>query len=186
METDQTNLNLNGMDDRPPSEEWVAIALGSNLGNSANLLQMALKALSQEEGMVLARISPFYQTAPVGPPQPDYVNACAILHTTLSPLELLDRLLQVEHQFGRVRRERWGPRLLDLDLLLYGDRIIDQPRLQVPHPRMRDRAFVLVPLADIAADWVDPTSGKTITSLRDAINPAGVEPLTPALDDLES
>jgi 2-amino-4-hydroxy-6-hydroxymethyldihydropteridine diphosphokinase len=153
----------------------VAIALGSNLGDSATLLHLALKTLNQTDGIELARVSPFYRTAPLGPPQPDYVNACAILKTTLAPLPLLDRLLQVEQQFGRVRRERWGPRLLDLDLLLYGDRQINHARLQVPHPRMRDRAFVLVPLADIAADWVDPTTGKTVAALLEAVDPVGVD-----------
>jgi 2-amino-4-hydroxy-6-hydroxymethyldihydropteridine diphosphokinase len=178
MELSQDNC-VRGKDrDRSAVEERAAIALGSNLGDSANLLKMALAALSREEGIVLAHVSPLYQTVPVGPPQPDFLNTCAILHTTLSPSELLSRLLQVEQQFGRVRREHWGPRSLDLDLLLYGDRIIEQPDLQVPHPRMRDRAFVLVPLADIASDWVEPITQQTVASLLRRIDPVGVRPIS--------
>ena len=179
MALSKENLDFSTTCDRPAVEERVAIALGSNLGDSANLLQLALNALSQEDGIVLTHVSPFYQTSPVGPPQPDYVNTCALLYTTLFPFELLSRLLQVEQQFGRVRQERWGPRVLDLDLLLYGDRIIDQPGLQIPHPRMRDRAFVLVPLADIAGDWVEPTSQQTVASLLNNVDPAGVKLIVP-------
>lgn len=135
---------------------------------------MALKVLSQADNIVLEHISPFYQTVPIGPPQPDYINACAILQTTLAPLALLDRLLQVEQQFGRVRREFWGPRILDLDLLLYGDRMIDHPRLRVPHPHMTERAFVLIPLADIASDWVYPPTGQTIATLLQSVSQTGV------------
>lgn len=177
MELNQDNYVRCKERDRSAVEERVAIALGSNLGDSASLLQMALTALNREDGITLAHVSLLYQTAAVGPPQPDYLNLCAILHTTLSPCELLNCLLQVEQRFGRVRRERWGPRSLDLDLLLYGDRIIDQPDLQVPHPRMRDRAFVLVPLADIASDWVEPITQQTVASLLRRIDPVGVRPM---------
>jgi len=157
--------------------QWhrVAIALGSNLGQSRQILEGALKALSANPALSLDTYSSFYRTAAVGPPQPDYLNACALLSTTLIPTALLDAMLQIEAQFGRERHERWGPRLLDLDLLLYEDQIIKLPYLQVPHPRMRERAFVLVPLAEIAASWRDPITGEAIATLLSQVDPIGVQ-----------
>lgn len=151
-----------------------AIALGSNLGNSQGILQDALSALDASEGLSLLAHSRLYQTAPVGPPQPDYLNCAALLQTCLSPEALLRQLLQIEASFGRVRRERWGPRLLDLDLILFGDLVITTPTLQIPHPRMHERAFVLVPLAEIAPDWVEPISGKTLAQLVEQVDSSGV------------
>ncbi|WP_008317696.1 2-amino-4-hydroxy-6-hydroxymethyldihydropteridine diphosphokinase [Leptolyngbya sp. PCC 6406] len=156
---------------------WVscAIALGSNLGPSSDILKGAIAALArhpQIQGVLGSRI---YKTAPVGPPQPDYLNACVRLTTALAPEELLRSLLRIEASFGRERRERWGPRHLDLDLLLFGDLVMMTPSLQLPHPRMHERAFVLVPLAEIAADWVDPISGKTIAELVQGISTTGVD-----------
>lgn len=142
-----------------------AIALGSNLGDSATILKSALQTIAQTLGITLQAASPFYQTVAVGPPQPDYLNAAALLCTDLTSLELLHTLLQIEASFGRVRRERWGPRLLDLDLLLFDDLILHSPELIIPHPRMTERAFVLVPLNDVAPDWVEPVSGKSIATL---------------------
>lgn len=152
----------------------VAIALGSNLGQSYQILTEAIVVLGQTAGIQVLHHSPIYQTAPVGPPQPDYLNACAILQVTHSPQELLKILLEIEHQFGRVRRERWGPRLLDLDLILYGQDIIETPNLQVPHPRMRERAFVLVPLAAIAPHWRDPVTGQSIETLATIVDCSGI------------
>jgi 2-amino-4-hydroxy-6-hydroxymethyldihydropteridine diphosphokinase len=152
----------------------VALGLGSNLGNSQQILTDALATLAQTDAIFLESVSHFYQTDPIGPPQPDYLNACAILRVTLTPHRLLQHLLQIEQQFGRVRRERWGPRLLDLDLLLFGDQIIDTPTLQIPHPRMNERAFVLVPLAEIAPHWIDPITGKTIVSLMQTVDCSGI------------
>jgi 2-amino-4-hydroxy-6-hydroxymethyldihydropteridine diphosphokinase len=143
----------------------VAIGLGSNLGDSCAILAAALAALAATPGIAVLKHSPFYQTKAVGPPQPDFVNACAILATDLLPQAVLQQLLAIEAQFGRVRRQRWGPRLLDLDLLLFDHEIIKEPHLQVPHPRMMERAFVLVPLANVAADWLDPVSGRAIAEL---------------------
>ena len=158
--------------------DWAlcAIALGSNLGNSRRILTDALAQLDTREGMSLKKASSFYQTAPVGPPQPDLYNACAILQTTLSPEALLRQLLSIEVEFGRVRRERWGPRLLDLDLLMYGDAVLTTPHLQIPHPRMHERAFVLVPFAEVAPNWIDPISGKRIAELANTIDASGVRP----------
>jgi len=156
----------------------VAIALGSNLGsnlgNSREIVNKSLETLGNSQGIKLTQVSSLYQTTPVGPPQPDYVNACAILAVELSPLALLDALLSIEAQFGRVRRERWQARTLDLDLLLYQDLILDSPRLTIPHPRMQERGFVLVPLAEIAPDWQEPITGKSIVQLAKEVDTQGV------------
>lgn len=154
-----------------------AIALGSNLGDSRHTLMFALETLARSPGLLLHAQSHLYQTAPVGPPQPDYINACALIRTQLDPLTLMRLLLQIEARFGRERRERWGARTLDLDLLLFNDLVFEHPTLQIPHPRMRDRAFVLVPLAEIAPDWIDPVSGKPIAELVQAVNCSGVRKL---------
>ena len=154
-----------------------AIALGSNLGDSLTILEDALKTLAQTPGIALESSSSWYQTAPIGPPQPDYLNGCALLKVQLNPEELLATLLEVEKQFGRVRTQRWGPRSLDLDLLLFDRVILETPRLQIPHPRMGERAFVLVPLAEIAPDWIDPVSGKAIAQLLQGVDCSGVHRL---------
>ena len=151
-----------------------AIALGSNLGDSKQILNQALDLLSQISGIELISHSSWYETVPVGPPQPNYVNGCAILETKLLPEDLLQILLKIEQQFGRIRQERWGPRILDLDILLYGDLILEMPNLTIPHPRMNERAFVLVPLAEIAAHWIEPISGQTILQLSQAIDCSGI------------
>ncbi|MBE9205404.1 2-amino-4-hydroxy-6-hydroxymethyldihydropteridine diphosphokinase [Nostoc sp. LEGE 06077] len=147
--------------------QWVriAVALGSNLGESAKILAAAIAQLSVIPTMQLEATSSWYITKAVGPPQPDYINGCVIMQVDMTPQLLLETLLATEQQFGRVRQERWGPRSLDLDLLLYDQVILDTPTLQIPHPRMRERAFVLVPLAEIAPDWIEPVSGYTIKQL---------------------
>ncbi|MEL6382696.1 MAG: 2-amino-4-hydroxy-6-hydroxymethyldihydropteridine diphosphokinase [Cyanobacteria bacterium J06626_18] len=157
------------------SPVFCAIALGSNLGDSPAILQGAINQLNQHSHITVMACSGVYQTAPVGPPQPDYLNASAVLETALAPEELLRTLLRIEATFGRVRRERWGPRLLDLDLLLFGDLVLTLPTLQIPHPRMHERAFVLVPLAEIAGDWVEPISGKVIAELAQGVSSKGVQ-----------
>jgi 2-amino-4-hydroxy-6-hydroxymethyldihydropteridine diphosphokinase len=158
-----------------------AIALGSNLGDSPQILRSALATLNASPQIAVAIASRFYQTVavtlPGAEPQPDYINGCALLSTSLSPQALLDRLLEVEAQFGRVRYERWGARLLDLDLLLFDDLVIEQPGLQIPHPRMTKRAFVLVPLAEIAADWIDPVSQEAIGFWVQQVDCSDVHPL---------
>jgi len=150
-----------------------AIALGGNLGDARAALAAALVELDRYGLAVRARSS-WYRTTAVGPPQPDYLNGCALVETTVSPEAALASLLAIEDQFGRVRRERWGPRTLDLDLLLYGDRIVDLPHLQIPHPRLHERAFVLVPLAEIAPHWVEPRSRRTIAELLARVDRSGV------------
>jgi 2-amino-4-hydroxy-6-hydroxymethyldihydropteridine diphosphokinase len=142
-----------------------AIALGSNIGDSYQILEAAIETLATTPGIKLQAKSSWYRTKAVGPPQPDYLNGCAILQVAMSPDLLLETLLAIENKFGRVRQERWGARSLDLDLLLYDDLIIDTPHLQIPHPRMRERAFVLIPLAEVAPDWIEPISGSIIRDL---------------------
>ncbi len=155
----------------------VAIALGSNLGNSKKNVETALNILNNNPNIHVKSCSSWYQTAPIGPPQPDYINGCAILEVQLKPDHLLETLLAVENQLGRIRRERWGPRTLDLDLLLFDDLIWETPALEIPHPRMRERAFVLVPLAEIAPNWVDPVTGKTIIQLLETVDCSDVKKL---------
>ncbi|MFM7363108.1 MAG: 2-amino-4-hydroxy-6-hydroxymethyldihydropteridine diphosphokinase [Cuspidothrix sp.] len=142
-----------------------AIALGSNMGDCQTILTEALTVLNQTPGITIQAQSSWYQTKAIGPTQPDYLNGCATLLVEISPQALLENLLAIEQQFGRVRQEHWGPRTLDLDLLLYDDLILHQPNLQVPHPRLAERAFVLVPLAEIAPNWPDPISKRMIQEL---------------------
>jgi 2-amino-4-hydroxy-6-hydroxymethyldihydropteridine diphosphokinase len=157
----------------PEPHQQVAIALGSNLGDSHGTLEQALEALNHSGGVRLIRRSSWYRSAPIGPAQPDYVNGCALLEVSLAPEALLDVLQATENRFGRVRAERWGPRTLDLDLILYGLQRIATERLEVPHPRMAERAFVLLPLAEIAADWIDPVSGRPVGELAAALSDHG-------------
>lgn len=154
-----------------------AIALGSNLGDSLTNLEQALNILDQTPGVRLQARSSWYQTTAVGPPQPDYINACALIEVELAPQELLNILLKIEAQFGRIRRERWGSRTLDLDLLLFDDLILKTSTLQLPHPRMTERAFVLVPLAEIAPNWIEPVSGKAIAQLVQRVDCSGIHRL---------
>ncbi|MDJ0724077.1 MAG: 2-amino-4-hydroxy-6-hydroxymethyldihydropteridine diphosphokinase [Prochloraceae cyanobacterium] len=152
-----------------------AIALGSNLGDSLNILEDSLQRLTADRNISLTSLSNWYRTRPIGPPQPDYFNGCAILEVkSLTPHQLLATLLGVENQFGRVRDRFWGPRTLDLDLLLYGDLILNSPSLEIPHPRMRERAFVLVPLASIAPDWIEPVTKLSIAQLLERVDISGV------------
>jgi 2-amino-4-hydroxy-6-hydroxymethyldihydropteridine diphosphokinase len=152
-----------------------AIALGSNLGDSLSILNSAIDRIKTSPQIELIAVSSWYRTTPIGPPQPDYLNGCAIVWTSLSALEFLNTLHAIEAEFGRVREEVWGARTLDLDLLLYGDAIIDTPDLQVPHPRMTERGFVLVPLAEIAPETIDPKSGESILVLRNKLECSGIE-----------
>jgi 2-amino-4-hydroxy-6-hydroxymethyldihydropteridine diphosphokinase len=161
---------------RMPTQQWFscAIALGSNLGDCQQILVASLKQLSAYQGIRHLRHSHWYETLPVGPPQPNYLNGCAILETNLSPQALLAILLSIEEQFGRVRKEPWRARTLDLDLLLYDQWQLTGPNLNIPHPRMRDRAFVLIPLAEIAPNWIDPVSQQTILELSQRVNADGI------------
>lgn len=136
------------------------VALGSNLENPSRQLRSGLEALAALPGTRLTRVSSLYRSAPVGyADQPDFVNAVAAIETSLSPRELLDALLAIERRHGRVRDFPNAPRTLDLDIVAYGDRVVEEPGLAIPHPRMQERAFVVIPLAEIAPDALIPGRG---------------------------
>jgi 2-amino-4-hydroxy-6-hydroxymethyldihydropteridine diphosphokinase len=145
------------------------IALGSNMDSPHSQLDSALEALAQHPHIEITGVSSRYQTPPIGPQQPDFINAAAQLSTDLSPLALLDALQAIEQQQNRVRSIHWGPRTLDLDILLYNNLVgdplvIESERLTIPHPRIGERAFVLVPLADLNPQLALP-SGETVAQL---------------------
>ncbi|MCD8513293.1 MAG: 2-amino-4-hydroxy-6-hydroxymethyldihydropteridine diphosphokinase [Nitrincola sp.] len=144
------------------------IGLGSNLDDPINQVKTALKELAEHSQLKLIQHSPLYVSEPVGPAgQPDYINAAAEIETSLSPEELLDLLQQIEQQHQRVRRERWGPRTLDLDILLYGETELNTERLTIPHPYLTERNFVLRPLADLDEKLSLPSGKKIINYLAD-------------------
>jgi 2-amino-4-hydroxy-6-hydroxymethyldihydropteridine diphosphokinase len=143
------------------------IGLGANLGDREAQVRRAIAALAELPGTRLLAASSLYRSAPVGVgAQPDFINAVAAIETQLAPRPLLEALLAAERRFGRRREFPGAPRTLDLDLLLYGDRVIAEPGLIVPHPRMHERAFVLAPLAEIAPDIAIPGKGSAGTLLR--------------------
>lgn len=152
------------------------LGLGGNLGDPAAAMAAALRALDRHAGVAVAAVSSLYRTPPWGvTDQPDFLNAVAALDTTLSARRLLDLCLAVERDLKRVRTERWGPRAIDIDILLFGDEAIDAEGLQVPHPRMADRAFVLVPLAEIAPEL--RLGGESLAGRRAGLDASGIERL---------
>ena len=154
------------------------IALGANLGDPAATVKAAFSALAELPQTRLVATSALYRSAPVGiTEQPEFVNAVASVETTLAPEALLDALLVIEQQFGRVRAEKNGPRTLDLDILLYGEQIIDTARLTLPHPRLHLRAFVLYPLADLAPTLDLPGRG-LLAAWLPAVANQGIERLS--------
>ena len=155
------------------------VALGSNLDDPLEQVIGALEALSALPGTRVTARSTLYGSRPMGPSdQPDYVNAVARLDTTLSPHELLAQLQQIEDRAGRERSGvRWGPRTLDLDLLLHGDARSDDERLTLPHPGIAERAFVLVPLAEIAPELILPGRDETVERLAGRVDRSGLWPL---------
>ncbi len=160
----------------------VYVALGSSLGDRAAHLHTGLQGLRDTPGVTLGRASQIYETAPVGGvAERRFLNAALELAVTSAhtPLSLLDRLLAIEQTAGRTRTLRWEDRTLDLDLLLWGDRIIDEPRLQVPHPRLHERRFVLQPLCDLAPALIHPRLGAPLCDLLAALHddPADVQPV---------
>jgi 2-amino-4-hydroxy-6-hydroxymethyldihydropteridine diphosphokinase len=147
----------------------VLVGLGSNLGERRGNIERAVERLAALPGVRWLRLSSLRETEPLGgPPQGAYLNAAGELSTTLAPLDLLAAIERIEAELGRVRGERavrWGPRTIDIDILVFGDRVIDHPRLQVPHPRMLERPFVLEPLAEIAPGRRHPVDGRTFREL---------------------
>jgi len=149
------------------------LGLGANLGDPEAQLREALERLNAADEVEVTRVSTFYRTPPLGPAdQPWYVNAAARVRTRLGPEDLLRLLQQVETAMGRVRGERWGPRRIDLDLLLYNGEVIFSPDLVVPHPEMHRRAFVLAPLAEIAPRAWHPVLQKSVADLLAELDPA--------------
>ena len=156
------------------------IGLGSNLDNPELQLEKALAALRDMPDTSLVKYSSFYRSMPLGPSdQPDFINAVALLDTHLTAGQLLSQLQSIENRQGRVRNgQKWGPRILDLDILLYGDQVIGEPELTVPHPGIRHRNFVLMPLLELATDLEIPGLGR-VDELLDAVSCAGITKLYP-------
>ncbi|MFG0247626.1 MAG: 2-amino-4-hydroxy-6-hydroxymethyldihydropteridine diphosphokinase [Phycisphaeraceae bacterium JB051] len=151
----------------------VCIALGSNMGDRQEHLQLACEQIGQLPGTALIRCSQWLETDPVGPiEQGAFLNGVAIYETRLSAMDLLKQLNRIEHEHGRqeqATRVKWGPRPLDLDIIFYGDQIIERSNLVVPHPLMHQRGFVLEPLAEIAPQWVHPKLGQTVRQMLDDV-----------------
>jgi len=154
------------------------VGVGSNLSDPIYQVKAAMSELGELPSSRLLCRSSLYRSKPVGPPsQPDYINAVCALETTLLPEFLLLALQAIEHAQGRVRLgERWGPRVIDLDILMYGDWVVDKENLQIPHPELLKRAFVVVPLAEIAPDLILP-SGESILTIRESCSMESIERL---------
>ncbi|AUB76844.1 2-amino-4-hydroxy-6-hydroxymethyldihydropteridine diphosphokinase [Pseudomonas sp. Lz4W] len=159
--------------------ERIYIGMGSNLADPAEQLRSAIQALAQLPDSRFAGVSAFYQSDSLLPGQPRYTNAVAAIDSELEPLELLDALQAIEIDQGRERHERWGPRTLDLDILLFGDRLIDTPRLKVPHYHMQARPFVLYPLAELAPATLTLADGRSLAQLLAECPFVGLERLPP-------
>ena len=160
--------------DRRSAQFW--IALGGNMGDTPAIFSSARQAICHLPATELLATSPRYRTPPIGPAgQRDYLNAVITVRSALSPLQMLDALQQIETDHGRVRREHWGARSLDLDIIAIDDKIIAQPRLHVPHPHMHQRQFVLRPLCDLTPNWQHPLLKQRASTLLDAIIASGEE-----------
>ena len=170
----------------PAVSRCAVLALGSNLGDRLATLQGGVDALLGPPGLALVALSPVYETAPVGgPPQPEYLNAVLIADTTLPPADLLRRCQAAEAAFGRVRQEVWGPRTLDVDVIVYGDVVSDDPELMLPHPRAQERAFVLAPWLDADPDAEIPGQGRVAALLDAVVASSGGQPGVRRLDDAQ-
>ncbi|MCW3464093.1 2-amino-4-hydroxy-6-hydroxymethyldihydropteridine diphosphokinase [Chitinophaga nivalis] len=142
------------------------LLIGGNLGDRTANLQQAVAALAETAGEII-KVSALYQTAPWGVvDQPDYLNQGVVLHTQMDALTLLHTLLETERKIGRTRQEKWGSRIIDIDMIFFNDEVISLPALKIPHPRMHLRQFVLVPLAEIIPDYMHPVLHKTVSELQ--------------------
>lgn len=161
---------MTGTSGPQPESSRAYVGIGSNLGDRRSYLQLAVDQLAGTDGITVVAVSPVYETAPVGgPEQPDYLNAVVGVDTTLTPHELLAVAQRIEVEAERVRTVRWGPRTLDVDVLLVGDEQVDDADLVVPHPRMTERPFVVVPLADL-----DPAWRSRVPADRDSVRATGL------------
>ena len=161
--------------------ETAFLGLGSNLGNRLEHLRRAVELLGVQPGLRVVASSSVWETAPLGgPPQPPFLNAVVRVSSELSPSRLLDACHQVESELGRVRDVRWGPRTIDIDVLLIDERVVESPDLHVPHPRMTERAFVLAPLLEVAPDVTLP-DGRKLRELPMPEAPGDVRPLDEGL-----
>jgi len=146
------------------------IGLGSNLGERRQSMDAAVEKMNQLPGVRVTKLSSFYETEPVGgPPQPTYLNAVVEIECSLSASELLSHLQRIENEMGREREGKDFPRTIDLDILFFGDDVIDEPNLKVPHPRLHERLFMLDPLNEIAPEVLHPVLGETVAALRRAL-----------------
>ncbi|MCX7303341.1 MAG: 2-amino-4-hydroxy-6-hydroxymethyldihydropteridine diphosphokinase [Hyphomicrobiales bacterium] len=163
------------------SKDTVYLSLGGNLGEPDKSMGAALRMLDADAQNDVVCVSSLYRTPPWGKiDQPDFLNIAAEVRTELSPRALLDACLDAERRLKRVRQERWGPRLIDIDILVFGDRTVHEAGLELPHPRMLERGFVLAPLAEIAPDFV--AKGRRLTEWLAELDTAGIERLPSGRD----
>ena len=158
--------------------EVVYAGVGGNIGDPAATMREAASALDDEPEVRVLRASTVYRNPPIGPQdQPDFLNAVLELETTLGARALLDLFLRTEKAFGRVRKEKWGPRILDLDILFYGDAVVEEPGLSVPHPHAHERPFVLKPLCELNPRLVHPTAHRTVSDLLSGVDDSTMRPV---------
>jgi 2-amino-4-hydroxy-6-hydroxymethyldihydropteridine diphosphokinase len=162
------------------TQHQLFLGLGSNLGDRQANLRGAVEALANF--MAVEAISPLYQTAPWGmEAQPDFLNLCLVAATSLEPISLLTAVKKIETQLGRQPAARWGPRLIDIDILFYGDLVLSREGLTIPHPQLHQRAFVLAPLADLTPDLRHPQTDLTIAQMLTAVDQTGIHKLAEPL-----